>query len=185
MKTILSLFIFSSLFIQPISGIYSFSMRAANGTTISLKDYKGKKIMFIVLSPAEKDPSVEGKLNDFQKKYGDNLIIIGIPSVELGCTGNDALLMHDFYAQSNPNIKITEPVAVMKTSSAQSPVFAWLTHKDQNKHFDTDVQGADHKFFIDEQGTLYAVMSSRQALDAPIINNIVNKTAPARQQASN
>jgi glutathione peroxidase len=180
MKILLVSFLLSCLVFQQNSRFYSFSINTANGDTLKLNDYKGKKILFMTLGPTDKDTAQCRLLRDFQKKYSDQLVVIGVPSKESGCTISDAVAIQQYFTGKNLNIKITEPLYVGKSSAVQSPVFAWLTHIDQNKHFDKDAQEAGYKFFIDEQGTLYAVMSNLQKLDAAVINNIVNKTIPQR-----
>ena len=69
---------------------------------------------------------------------------------------------------------------VSKTAgTSQASLFQWLTHKEENRHFDQDVAGTGYKFFVDETGRLYAVLGPGIRLSSPVINKILSKPAPS------
>ncbi len=56
----------------------------------------------------------------------------------------------------------------------QHPLLAWLTDKDQNRHFDQDIETTDKLFFINESGVLYAVLDNM--VGAEVISNTLKLT---------
>jgi len=176
MKYVLSLIaLFLLLSFGQLDGIYSLTLKTIDGNKIELSQYKGKKILFILLPLSDQDTTVS--INDIarlQTKYKSSLVIIGIPSEEAGYKTEDADKLKKIYSDANANIIIAEGMKVKK-GTGQSPLFQWLTNKDMNHHFDQDVEGVGSKFFVDEKGNLYAVLSLKASLYAPMIDKIVNK----------
>ncbi len=158
--------------------IYQFSIHTIDGKEISLDNYKGKKLLFITLSPNLSDSSLH-QLMAFRQKYSsDSLAIIGIPALEDGFTRKSAYAVYKTVNRDDISLIISEPVNVRKTASQQVALFFWLTHVENNRHFNNDVTSPGQKFFLDESGILYAVMSQRQSLNGPTVQKIVNRPLP-------
>ena len=74
------------------STIYDFSVKAANGETISLDQYKGKNIIIVnVASKCGFTPQYEGLEKVYQDGKDSDLIILGFPCNQFGKQepGND------------------------------------------------------------------------------------------------
>jgi glutathione peroxidase len=157
-------------------GIYEQEIKNIDGNTIRLNGYKGKKLLVITLSGQESDSSIMSQLTIFQSKYQDKIETIGVADFEDGYSIARKKEIKKSIKNSKVNLTITEGMKVKKTSgSEQSPFMKWLTDKNGNKHFNQDVEGVGHKFFMDETGDLYAVIGPRLTLQAPIIDRIMNR----------
>lgn len=182
MKYILSLLAFIVLLsFRPLSDIYNISLKTIDGDKIDLSQYKGKKMLFIVLPISNQDTTILiGQLVQLQAKYQSSVVIIGIPSEEAGYEAADANKFKKMYKDASANFIITEGMKVKK-GGGQSLLFQWLTNKDQNHHFDQDVQGVGSKFFVDEGGGLYAVMGPQLKLTNPLMDRILVRQQGKKQ----
>jgi len=164
---------------RPADGIYNFTLRDINGNKIELGLYKGKKMLFVVLPSSAQDTSIFIKdLSQFQTKYKNTLVVIGIPAEEYGFKKGDEDKIEQLYKNEVKNTAINFLIAErmkVKKGTEQSSLFQWLTSKDQNRHFDQDVRGVGSKFFVDEEGELYAVMSPKFSFTNPLIDKILAK----------
>lgn len=178
MKYLLTLLLLFTLYaFAPSDDIYDLSFKNLDGKKIQLNTFKGKKMMFVILPASDKDTTIRFKeLEKLQKKYDSILVVIGILSEEEGYKKQDDSKFKKMYVSKQPNILITEGMKVKKNAGeGQTALFKWLTNKDKNKHFNQDVRGVGHKFFVDEDGKLYAVMGPEIKLDNPVIHRILSK----------
>lgn len=171
---------------KPIDGIYDITIKTIDGDRIALSQYKGKKLLFILLPLSAQDATLSiNDLAQLQKKYQGSLVVIGIPSGEAGYKEQDVDKLKKMYREASANIIIAEGMKAKK-GAEQSALFQWLTNKDLNRHFDQDVEGAGSKFFVDESGELYAVMGPKTALTNPLIDRIVTRsTVKSNQEKKN
>jgi len=181
MKKLLSSFVILSLLtsFNYSNDFYSLDIKNIDGKKIDMNSFKGRKILFIILPLNDNDSSavIINELAAFKNKYRSKIEVIGIPAVEEGFKkGDEKNILQIYKVHRNLDIIITEGMKVKKTSgNNQSELFKWLTGKDQNHHFNQDVKGVGHKFFVDEKGNLYAVLSPAASLYASVIDKIVNK----------
>lgn len=159
---------------QEIS-IYDISLKSIDGNTLTLSQYKGKKLLFLVVPHSSGDTTLTVKdIAELQIKYNNSLVIIGVPSEEAGYDSSDSAELKDLYETAGAPLMILEGMKVRK-GAGQSFLFQWLTSKDLNHHFDRDVQGVGSKFFVDEEGHLYAVMGPNLTLTNPLMDRILSK----------
>lgn len=158
---------------SPPGGIHSIAIKALDGNDIELSQYKGKKLLFIVLPLSAEDTTVNVKqLAQLQDKYRSTLVVVGVPSIEAGFKPHNADKVKKLYKEAH--ILVTEGMNVKK-GGQQATLFQWLTSKEQNGHFDLDVKGVGSKFFVDEGGELYAVMGPNFILTHPLMDKILGK----------
>ena len=70
--------------------IYSISVRDIDGVPVDLENFRGKKILLVVLPVSSEDTSVTlAELNALQSKYHDSLIVIGVLAEEFQRDVND------------------------------------------------------------------------------------------------
>jgi glutathione peroxidase len=155
--------------------LYSINLKTIDGNNLDLNQYKGKKIVFIVIPLSDQDTTVPiSQLSQLQTKYLGSLVVIGIPSQDAGFKKGDEVKLKLLYKDLPSNFILTEGLRVKK-GNQQSPLFQWLTNKNRNRHFDQDVEGVGNKFFLDEKGELYAILGPRNKLSNPIIDKILSK----------
>lgn len=173
----------TALFLQLsfTDSIYDITITTIDGNKIELSQFKGKKLLIMLLPLSSQDATVSVKdIARLQAKYQSSLVVIGIPSEEAGYKMQDADKLKNIYRAANANIIITEGMKVKK-GTEQVSLFQWLTNKDMNHHFDLDVRGVGSKFFVDEEGELYAVIGPNTALTNPLMDRIVGKS-PVKKQ---
>ena len=62
-----------------------------------------------------------------------------------------------------------------KTSTGlQEPLFYWLTHPDENGHFEEETQGVGQKFFTNEEGILFGVVGPEKELSYLLIQRMLD-----------
>jgi glutathione peroxidase len=160
---------------RPADGIYDITIKTIDGQKIELSQYKGKKLLFILLPLSAQDATVSvNDLAQLQTKYQGSLVVIGIPAEEAGYKKQDADKLKKMCREAGANIIIAEGMKTKK-GAEQSSLFQWLTNKDLNRHFDQDAAGVGSKFFIDENGELYAVLGPRTALSSPLMDRVVTR----------
>jgi glutathione peroxidase len=173
LRCMLALMCLSVAFTADCQGIYDHSFKDLDSKNIHLKDFAGKKLLFIIL-PVSATDSLAGQLKSFVASYGDKVQVIGVLSQEDGYSKDSKAVIKTMY--QNTGIVVTESMSSRK-GNGQSPLMKWLTNKDENGRFDRDIEGPGQKYFVNEQGKLYAVFSGRLSLSSPFINKVVNARA--------
>jgi glutathione peroxidase len=176
LKYILALLCLYTAYTADCQGIYDHSFSDINKKSIRLKDFAGKKLLFIIL-PVSATDSLTAQLKSFMATYGDKVQVIGVLSQEDGYSKGSKTAIKTMY--QNTGILVTDGMRSRK-GNGQSPLMKWLTNKNENGHFDMDAKGPGQKFFVNEQGKLYAVLG-QLSLSSPFINKIVNVTAGNEQ----
>lgn len=145
-----------------ISDFYSFNLPRLEGGTKSVSGFQGRKVLVTIL-PVTRTNSTDSLLSVIDSLGTVNnstLGIIAVPSFEHGfeIEQRDSLLAW-YRSKLSDSIVITDGLYTMMSSGTQqSPLFEWLTHKDQNGHFEAEISGIGQKYFINETGELYAVL---------------------------
>ena len=166
MKTIIvsAAFTFLAAFAS-VNNFYSYSVTTSDGKDISLDQFQGKKALVVVL-PVTKTTQDSMLLiaMDSLVTFG-TAAVIGVPSYEDGFQDDSLESLTTWYRSlAGDSVIITQGMNTRKASPYQSDLFAWLTSKDLNGHFDQDVMGAGTKYLINETGDLYGVGSSESFL---------------------
>jgi glutathione peroxidase len=157
MKTMIMLIILGALSVSVFGQktLYDFKVKAIDGSDYDLASLKGKKVM--VVNTASKcgfTPQYE-KLEALYKKYGgDQFIIIGFPAnnflhQEPGTNSEIAEFCTKNYGVSFP---MMEKISVKGNDI--SPLYQWLTDKNENGVLDAPVKWNFQKFLIDENGKI-------------------------------
>ncbi len=142
------------------TGVFDFNINASEGDEQALSDYAGKKMMIVVLPVTQTgaDTALLQLLDTLSVRYADSVTMIGIPAYEYGFA-DDSLgsLLPWWQSLIGEQFIISGGMSVTKGSAYQSPLFSYLTHAEENRYFDEDVQGAGEKFFIDVSGNLTGI----------------------------
>lgn len=172
---VLTIHIFLSLnsFSQSIHDI---SVKDRSGNSQLMSALLDRNTLIFVL-PADSGHQSLLDLKHFMDRYRDTVNVIAIPSIEFGGGGH---LEHVLSALSGYPVTVLDSMRVQKGASGQSELFRWLTHKELNLHYDDDVSGAGHKFFVSKSGVLFAMMPAAFSLRAPIVDKIVHSNIPVR-----
>lgn len=151
---------------------YLFELTDISGRLISLKDYRGKKVLVILSNSSSPDSLRVNKVSKIVKEFGSKLKTILIPISDFNSASPDK--SKDYLKKfQKEGIIVTETVWAKKTSQQQSVFLKWLTSKDKNNHFDIDVKVPFQMFAISEKGNLYAVMAGNDDIDKGYLKEIL------------
>ena len=152
--TLIAFFAFSNL-----AGldIYSIRFPDYNGTQVNMSIYRNKKIIITAFNAKSPDISFLRYLNQLQIKY-PSVQVIAIPATDFAGLENIAEL-GKLKDTEKLRIIIGKPSLVQqKNTKQQHPLFQWLTQKEQNNHFNIDVESTEQLYLVSSKGTLYAVL---------------------------
>jgi len=148
-----------SLFKGPdlATSIYDLNIQSLDGKSISLSDYKGKKMIFEVSSPNNLQDSKISFFDSLQKANPNTVVFI-IPMQDFN-TGSIAYQVGQIKKTVSPLVILTSGVYAKKTQGiSQNVVLKWLTNASENSHFDADVNTDEQIYIVNESGELYAVL---------------------------
>jgi glutathione peroxidase len=164
-----------SSFNTPVKSIYSFKIKALDGSTIDFSKFKGKKILVVnTASHCGFTPQYEG-LEKLYKENKDKLVIVGFPSDNFG--GQEFQNDDSISSFCKKNFGVTFPLTtrVDVKGDNTTPVFKYLCHKDENGVLDATISWNFNKFIIDENGNLLQHFDSKVTPDSPELLKYINQ----------
>lgn len=152
---------FSMSFKEPNMSIYNFSIQSTEGETINIKDYKGKKILFVNVASKCGYTKQYKDLQALYEKYQDKLVIIGFPCNQFG--GQEPGTEEEIQAFCEKNFGVTFPLTekINVKGGDKHEIYQWLTEKEKNGVKDTSIKWNFFKFLVDEEGKLIESYGSR------------------------
>lgn len=138
----------------PSEPIYDIKINSLMGDPIDLKEFKGKKIMFVnVASECGFTPQY-AELQELYDQHKDQLQIIGVPCNQFGGQEPGEAKDIEQFCQVNYGVEflITEKVDVKGKN--QHPLYQWLTTKALNGSTNMGVKWNFQKYLVDEEGKL-------------------------------
>lgn len=143
--------------------------------TISTKSLQGKKILIVIL-PLQKDTAAINQLLRFQKKYEQKVAVLGLVTVQPGSPSAD-FYKNTYNDASKEGLMVTTGISIdNKAADERESTIQWLTAKSDNRQADRYTTGS--KYFLSEDGRLYAQLEKAINLDAPIVQSIINVMVP-------
>lgn len=152
-----------------MSKFYDFSLTSLQGESIDFEQFKGKKVLIVnTASECGFTPQYE-QLEELHETFGGhNLVILGIPSDDLGGQepGNEEQI-YDFCSTNyGVTFLMTEKMKVKGADCHE--LYRWLTDATENGIGDFEVTWNFQKFMIDESGN--------------VVNSIAPATSPIDEQ---
>ena len=137
--------------------LYTIQFPDSAGRIVNMNSFKGKRIIVAVINAKSPDVSYLKYLNQLQSK-SDSIQVIAVPSTEFAGLF-DPSKIDQLKTSSKISILLAKPSELKKSAkSNQHPLMAWLTDKEQNKHFDEDIDVTEKLYFINGSGVLYAIL---------------------------
>ena len=147
--------------ISKSESIYNIKVNKLDGTSLDLKEFKGKKMLFVnVASKCGYTPQYV-ELQELYDQYSEKLEIFGVPCNQFGGQepGSDEEIAQ--FCKKNYGVTFTMLEKVDVKGSSQHPLYSWLTTKEKNGVMDATVKWNFHKFLVDEEGALINMYNSR------------------------
>lgn len=133
--------------------IHDLSFISLEGDSISLNEFKGKKVLFVnVASQCGFTPQYK-ELQELHEQYQDSLVIIGFPCNQFGSQepGSEKEIQQFCESKFHVTFLMSEKIDVKGTN--QHPIYQWLTSKEMNGIKSSSVKWNFQKYLVDEQGS--------------------------------
>ena len=136
------------------SSFHTLSAKTLDGQTISMDQYKGKKIIVLnVASECGYTPQY-ADWQAFYEKNKDKVVVLGFPCNQFGGQESGSATQIQQFCQKNYGVTFQMFEKVDVKGNDQSPVYKWLTDPSQNG-WNSDVPSWNFcKYLIDEEGKL-------------------------------
>ena len=165
-----------SLLLQNYSSFYDLTITTIDGTQKSMSDFKGKRVLIVIVpaTTAGKDISYLKNIDSLSRLYEKTYSVLCVPSYEYGHTDAGTTVEKAAYKSNiGDQVTISKGVYTKKSSgSKQDALFQWLTNVSGNTHFSIEVGGVGQKYFINEYGELFGVLSPETTLSADLFESM-------------
>lgn len=158
----------------PAISIYDVELELNNGTKLRMDQFKGKKILLVNTAS---DCGYTGQyeaLEQLHKQYGSKLVVIGFPANDFKDQEkkDDADIAAFCKINYGVSFLLAKKSSVIK-GSAQNPLFAWLSHAEQNGWCNQEPVWNFSKYLVNETGVLtHFFAQTVSPLDASIVDLI-------------
>ncbi|MBX2980211.1 MAG: glutathione peroxidase [Flavobacteriales bacterium] len=151
---------------------HALSATDINGQPVSMESFKGRKILVVNTASECGYTKQYAQLQELYAAYKDKgLVIIGFPCNDFGGQEPGSEAQIAAFCEKNYGVTFPMMAKVSVKGKDKSPVYEWLTSKEQNGVMDASVKWNFHKFLIDEEGRLVASHPSGVGpLDDEILN---------------
>lgn len=151
------------------------SITDVNDKTTTIDSLKGKKLLIIVL-PSQTDTALNTQLLRFQKMYAQKVKVIGLVNVQPGATSKE-FYATTYAAAARSGVIVSEGIVnTEKADNERASVIQWMTSTSNNRQKDRYAIGT--KYFLSEDGRLYAKLGKETSLDDPLVKCIINTKVP-------
>jgi glutathione peroxidase len=151
----------SSIQSTPAMSFHDLSATDIHGKTMSLSEFKGKKVLVVNTASECGYTKQYAQLQELYAMYQDKgLVVIGFPCNDFGGQEPGSEAQIEAFCQKNYGVTFPMMSKISVKGDNVSPVYQWLTSKVQNGVLDAKVKWNFHKFLIDEEGRLVAEYGS-------------------------
>jgi len=136
------------------ASIYDIEINSISGKTISLQDFKGKKLLFVNVASKCGFTKQYKELQELSDKYTEELVVIGLPCNQFGSQepGNSSQIEEFCSINFGVTFLLTEKIEAKGYN--QHPLYQWLTTKELNNKKSSSVKWNFQKYLVDENGNL-------------------------------
>ncbi|PBQ30867.1 glutathione peroxidase [Sphingobacteriaceae bacterium] len=141
--------------------IYDFKMKTLDGQDLSLSKFKGKKILIVnTASECGYTPQYKN-LQALHEKYGNKVVVIGFPANNFGGQEPGSSTEIKSFCTKNYGVTFQMMEKVSVKGSDITPLYKWLSTKEENGTC-SDAPGWNFcKYLIDEKGNVVKFFNSK------------------------
>ena len=145
---------------NPKSLIHDYIAINISGEKISLKDFKGKKILIVNVASNCGYTNQYKDLQTLQNEYKDKLQIIAFPCNDFGSQepGSNSEIAE--FCEVNYGVTFPVMSKINIREKPIHPVYEWLTNSEMNGWNDSKPRWNFYKYLIDEEGKLIKLFGS-------------------------
>jgi len=150
--------------------LYDIKIEGIQGKPLDLKQYKGKKILFVnVASKCGFTNQYKG-LQELYSKYKDKLVVIGVPCNQFGAQEPGTKTEIESFCSLNYGVEFPMTAKIDVKGNNRHHLYEWLTEKNKNGKMNSSVKWNFQKYLVDEKGSLIDVFySMTKPMSAKII----------------
>lgn len=158
----------------PAVSLYDLELELNNGTKVRMDQFKGKKILLVNTAS---DCGYTGQyeaLEQLHKQYGSKLVVIGFPANDFKDQEkkDDAAIAEFCKINYGVSFLLAKKSSVIK-GAEQNPLFAWLSHAEQNGWCNQQPVWNFSKYLVNETGVLtHFFAQTVSPLDAALTDQI-------------
>ncbi len=143
------------------NSIYDYSFIDIKGDTVSLSQFKGKKILFVNVASQCVYTKQYEQLQEIHEKYKENLVIIGFPCNQflMQEKGSDGEI--NSFCKKNYGVEFLMASKIYVKGKNIDPIYLWLRKKKFNGVKNSRVGWNFNKFLVDENGKWLAHFKSK------------------------
>ena len=144
------------------SSIYDYELLSIEGDTISMSEFKNKKILIVnVASKCGYTYQYSG-LQDLYDKYKDELVVLGFPSNDFLWQepGKNSQIKTFCSTKYGVEFPMFSKISVKKGKN-QNSLYTWLSNKNLNGWNDVAPSWNFYKYLINDKGDLIEIFSSK------------------------
>lgn len=176
MRNLIVLFVLmvSTFSFSQSTNIYDYSFIDIDGKEVSLKQFKGKKILFVnVASKCGFTPQYKD-LQELHEQYQDKLVIIGFPCDQFAHQEPGTKEEIKAFCQKNYGVSFLMASKIDVKGKEQHPIYRWLTTANLNNVEDSKVSWNFSKYLVDEKGNYIKHFNSKVSPKSKDIINLLD-----------
>jgi len=155
--------------------IYAYSFINIDGDTVSLSQFKGKKILFVNVASKCMYTKQYEQLETLYKKYKEKLVVIGFPCNQFLMQEKGENSEINSFCRKNYGVTFLMASKIAVKGKRIHPIYLWLRNKELNGVKNSRVGWNFNKFLVDEEGNWAAHFKSKVLpTDSRIISLIEN-----------
>lgn len=157
------------------SSIYSLQFQDIDGTTVSMNQYQGKKILLVNIATGSSRVDQLAGLQQLHQQYGDSVVIIGFPSNSFGHESRSNEEIKQF-CQTNYGVTFLIASKNPVTGTGIQSIYNWLTDIGENEMMGDPVGRDFQKYLISSSGQLIGLFGpSVEPMSSELTNQIINQ----------
>jgi glutathione peroxidase len=158
-----------------IVSVYTFSFTSADGSTINVSSFEGKKILIVNTASASSHAGQYAELEQLYQQYKDSLVVIVFPSNDFNNEPGSSLSISDsIHSRYDAHYIIAEKTKVITDSNGTAhPIFQWLASQEQNGMIAAAPKGDFYKVLLGPDGKPVGVFSGSVSPVSDVIKQAV------------
>src|SRR3954454_21108214 len=139
------------------SSVYDFNLTSIDGKPAPLSSFRGKVVLLVnVASRCGYTPQYTGLESLYEKHKDEGFVIIGVPANNFMSQEPGTNEEIKTFCKSKYDVKFPMMAKVSVAGSDQTPLYQYLTSKEQNPKTGGDIKWNFTKFLIDRNGQVIA-----------------------------
>lgn len=163
---------------------YELEAKKIDGEMLQFSSLEGKMLMIVNVASKCGYTYQYGELQQLYETYGgDQFEIIGFPANNFANQepGSDEEI--DEFCKQNYGVTFTMMSKISVVGADMHPVYQWLTQKNKNGVYDSQVQWNFQKYLINADGTLFGVVYTQTSPLAKVVTDWLDESVSVEDEA--